>query len=467
MLHVCAAHGGVYTKFGQHVACMNHVLPIEYTDTLKVLQDKNPSVGLDQVEKTIWEELGVPLSDLFSEFEEKATAAASLAQVHRAVTKDGKEVAVKLQYPGLEQQVRKDLVTMRFLAALLGKLFPDYQYSWLLPDFEESLELELDFIQEAANGERMAHMFRGSSDIYIPKICWDYTSNRVLTMEFIHGTKITERDQIDAEGLSPKRVARSVAHAFGQMIYYHGFVHCDPHPGNLMVREHPDGYGEGFEGVWRRLMGLLTGKKRHQIVILDHGMYRRLDGNFRHNYCNLWKAFMTQDTALGHEMAKALGLPEHQYEALSLLFLWRLPGSSARVGQRITEAERQQLSKKYGGGMLTAESVNVFLESLPRDMLFVMRTGDLVRSLNRELGATSRQRLKILYQSALSGLALPNVELPLGEGTVEHELQLPRKLVNPKAPVNMLTASEAAEVAGIGPTRSPLWLVWQGRVRLW
>jgi aarF domain-containing kinase len=465
LLHVCIEHGGVYTKFGQHVASMNHIMPKPYTERLKVLQDRNPSVSLEEVRRAIRTELGADISELFKEFDEKAIAAASLAQVHRAVKMTGEEVAVKLQYPGLEQQVTRDMMTMRLLATAMGIVFPDYEYTWLFPEFEESIGLELDFIQEATNGERLSRMLSNRNDIVVPAIHWDYTTRRVLTMEYIHGTKITDVDNMKRQGIDPVRVAQTVGAAFGDMIFYHGFVHCDPHPGNLFVRPHPSS-GKGRK----------RGRTEHQVVLLDHGMVRRLDSKFRLTYCRLWKSFLTRDLKLGRQTAADLGLAPDMYDALSLIITWRPAVTRASLGKRVTEDERRALRDKYRK-ILSAESVNAFLEALPRDMLFVLRTGDLIRGLNKDLGGTSRQRLTTMGQAAIRGLSLPNavpnkfVEAPHNrEADFRHFLAnagiaCPPELdlAHPQAGVNQLVSSEV----GMKASRLAWWSILNLRIRLW
>ncbi|CAM9109096.1 unnamed protein product [Pylaiella littoralis] len=496
LLHVCSMHGGVYTKFGQHVSSMNHVLPKEFTETLKVLQDRNPSVGVSEVARTVRAELGAEISELFREFDDDAIAAASLAQVvHRAVTIAGDEVAVKLQYPGLESQVQKDLLGMRFLAGLLGAVFPEYQYTWLFPEFEETIGLELDFVQEGTNAERVARMFRGNPSVFVPSIHWDLSSRRVLTMDFVHGVKISDREGIEKGGMDPKGVAGTVTRTFGDMIYCHGFLHCDPHPGNLMVRPRPHkgakAEGAGAAGGSGGIAATATPKPNsvaHQVVLLDHGMYRRLESDFRLTYSNLWKAFLTRDTALGERCAVELGVEAGLYDALSLILTWRPTTTTAGVGQRITEEERRALVAKYKV-ILSTDSLNAFLERLPRDMLFVMRTSDLVRSLNKDLGGTTRDRLIVLGESAVRGLNIPNTEGPQkmtreeAEGFVgaspalseeeafreflEREgLRHPAKLSlgSPKAGVNRLVSSER----GLTAPRGLSWWDWLDlRVRIW
>ncbi|CAM9777957.1 unnamed protein product, partial [Hapterophycus canaliculatus] len=206
-------------------------------------------------------------------------------------------------------------------------------------------------------------------------------------MEFVHGLKISDREGIERGGMDPAGVARTVTRAFGDMIYCHGFLHCDPHPGNLMVRPLPcAGTKGGGKGVVSRGPAFAAVAKRnstaHQVVLLDHGMYRRLEPDFRVTYCKLWKAFMTRDTPLGEQCAVELGVEPGLYDALSLILTWRPTSTTARVGQRITEEERRALVAKYKV-ILSNDSLNAFLERLPRDMLFVMRTSDLVRSLNK------------------------------------------------------------------------------------
>eukprot|EP00611_Tribonema_gayanum_P025494 TRINITY_DN5810_c0_g1_i1.p1 TRINITY_DN5810_c0_g1~~TRINITY_DN5810_c0_g1_i1.p1 ORF type:complete len:579 (+),score=201.65 TRINITY_DN5810_c0_g1_i1:150-1886(+) len=473
LLKVCMKHGGVYTKFGQHIASMNHILPPEYTTTLSVLQDRNPSVPLEEVERTILRELGGSIADLFLEFDAKAIAAASLAQVHRAVTKTGEEVAVKLQYPGLEAQVTRDIETMRLLAQAMGTVFPEYEYTWLFPEFEETITLELDFVQEGVNSERVARMFKDRQDIAVPKVHWDYSTRRVMTMDFIHGIKITNRQAIEEAGLDPRQVAKTVASSFGEMIYYHGFLHCDPHPGNLMVREMP-------AAKTGRKSRSAKKPKQHQVVLLDHGMYRRLEPDFRLAYCRLWKAFLTRDTKLGKQQAVILGLTPDEYDALSLFFFNDTATTETPMGTRITEEERARLREKYKG-VVSAEAVNSFLERLPRDMLFVLRTSDLIRGLNKDLGGTSQQRLRLMGEAAIRGLNLPNPPpdtfIPYAHPPHNRETALrlqmeaagirfppPPQLVWPGAPVNKLVSSEMGYKS---PALSSAWDLARLRLGLW
>lgn len=261
LLDTCKANGGVFVKLGQYFGSMNHVLPDEYTKTLAALQDDANTMPLSHTKKVLEDELGKPFDELFDEFGEKPVGAASLAQVHKAKLKDGREVAIKIQYDGLPPQVEQDLGTIRFLARIWGYIDSDFEYDWMFPEFEQNLKLELDFRQEGRNGERVAEMFADRPHVYIPKVYWDHTTKRVLTMEYIDGVKVNNDEAMDRIGANRAEVAKMISTVFSDMIFYYGFVHCDPHPGNMFIRKVP--LKEG-------------GSPQTQLVVIDHGMYRRV-----------------------------------------------------------------------------------------------------------------------------------------------------------------------------------------------
>ena len=179
---LCRELGGVFTKLGQYVATLNHVLPSVWTDTLAQLQDNAASMPLKgAMQHMIQDELGVShLSELFTEFDTVPIAAASLAQVHRAVVRtSGLEVAVKVQYPHLGTQVIGDLWAMEVLASAVGYFFDDFHYGWLLPEFEETADMELDFRQEKKNSERMKQMLSQRTDVHVPFVVDALSSRRV------------------------------------------------------------------------------------------------------------------------------------------------------------------------------------------------------------------------------------------------------------------------------------------------
>lgn len=253
LLNMCTKNGGVYIKVGQHIATLRYLVPNEYCDVLKVLHSKAPTSSLEDVRKIIREDLKKPLEELFDDFEEKPLGTASLAQVHRAKLKEnGNEVAVKVQHKDVKNNSTIDILTMDFFFGLVDRTFPDFSMKWLAEEMRINLPLELDFLNEGKNCERIREMFKKFEWFKTPDIYWNYSTHRVLTMEMMEGEEITNVDYIKREKIDPRLVTDRLATVFSEMIFVNGYVHCDPHPGNILVKQTDRG---------------------PDIVLLDHGLY--------------------------------------------------------------------------------------------------------------------------------------------------------------------------------------------------
>ncbi|KAH7278749.1 hypothetical protein KP509_38G054700 [Ceratopteris richardii] len=244
---LCFKNGGIYIKLGQHMGQLEYLLPSEYVQTMKnCMLDRCPVSTFDQVCEVFKAELGRLPHEVFKDFNAIPLASASLAQVHAAHTFDGKKVAVKVQHTHLTDTAAMDIATVRLVVRAVHFLFPNYDYRWLVAEVQESLPKELDFSLEAKNGERCIKNFKTLSpglerSIYVPKVYWDLSTPKLLTMEFIEGVKVTDVEGIQKLGLNPHHVSKLVNQAFAHMIFRHGFVHCDPHAANMMVRLMPPG----------------------------------------------------------------------------------------------------------------------------------------------------------------------------------------------------------------------------------
>lgn len=178
---------------------------------------------------------------------------ASLAQVHKATLKDGSVVAVKVQHPYVQGNARVDLKTMEVLVKFVSWLFPEFRFQWLVDETKKNIPKELNFKEEGENAEKISRLFHYVDWLYVPKIRWDLTTSRVLTMDFVEGGQVNDLEYITKNKLDPFEVSNKLGQLYSHMIFIHGFVHSDPHPGNILLKK--------------------SEKGDCQIILLDHGLY--------------------------------------------------------------------------------------------------------------------------------------------------------------------------------------------------
>lgn len=232
--------GPAFIKLGQLLSLRPDLVPPEYAAELSLLQDQAAPIALSQIEGRVEAQLSRPIAELFLEFGAEPLAAASLAQVHRALLKDGTEVAVKVQRPGVRETIRADLAILEDLARLIAHYLPEsepFDPLGLAREFAKTLRRELDFVREGRNMELFRRNFADDPTVYIPRVFWELSSMEVLTMERIVGVKITDIEGLERAGLDRQRVALNGANAVLKQIFAHGLFHADPHPGNILVLE--------------------------------------------------------------------------------------------------------------------------------------------------------------------------------------------------------------------------------------
>ncbi|ADI02162.1 ABC1 kinase family protein [Syntrophothermus lipocalidus] len=229
--------GPTYVKLGQLLSTRPDLIPAEYIRELEKLQDSVPPFPFKQVQQVLDEE-GLRTEDVFASFSEEPLASASIGQVHEAILKTGEKVVVKVQRPGIGKIIENDLEILYELVGMLekhtkwGRL---YQLTDILDEFANALRKEIDFAQEGRNADKFRENFRQNANVLIPKVYWEYTSRRVLVLEYIGGVKVSEFEQLIRAGFDLKRVANHIVEALFQQIYEHGFFHADPHPGNIAI----------------------------------------------------------------------------------------------------------------------------------------------------------------------------------------------------------------------------------------
>ena len=230
--------GPVFVKFGQVLSTRADLLPEPYREQLSRLQDSAPPVPGPVITELIAGELGHAPSEVFAAFEETPLASASLGQAHAARLADGTEVVVKVRRPEVAAQVQEDLEILQNVAARASRYWEaaaDYDVTGIAEEFAVTLRAELDYLAEGRNAERFAANFAGNDDIRIPRVFWETTTSRVLTLERMHGLKISDLAGLEAAGIDRAALASRAAGAVAQMVFRDGFFHADPHPGNLFV----------------------------------------------------------------------------------------------------------------------------------------------------------------------------------------------------------------------------------------
>ncbi|KAF9624726.1 hypothetical protein IFM89_013264 [Coptis chinensis] len=380
LLRLCETNKGFYVKAGQFVAAMRQVPP-EYSTTLSSLQDKAVPCDFKPIKEVIVRNLGQELSDIFLSFDEKPIAAASIAQVHRAVLKDDQEVAIKVQYPGLQKQMKIDITTMDFLSNAIAWIFPEYRFGWMVSEFGRTISFELDFIQEAKNSERTAKAFKHNKMVRVPHVFWELTRSQVLTMQFCSGHKVDDLGCLKEAGINPTKVAKALVEVFAEMIFVHGFLHGDPHPGNILVSP--------------------AGRNGFFLVLLDHGIYKELSEEFRLEYCQLWNALILLDSKKIEILGERFGVGRYS-RYFPVIFTGRTIDSKSALGRGMSDEEKKNLKMEVKS--LKMEDISSFMESLPPDFLTILRTDGLLRSIISKLGAPQRIRLLAYAKYSVYGL---------------------------------------------------------------
>jgi predicted unusual protein kinase regulating ubiquinone biosynthesis (AarF/ABC1/UbiB family) len=358
LYNVAISIEGLMIKACQFISSRSDVAPPEYVAILSRLQDQVPARPFKVVERQVERELGAHPDVAFARFEREPIAAASLAQVHRATTHDGREVAVKVQHPGIDRVVETDLRNLAILVRLLARLEKNFDFRVLMHEMQRNSPKELDFINEGRNSERIAEDLSSRNDVYVPPVDWNLTSRRVLTTEYIDGIKISDTDALEAAGIDPNHVAQVMMEAYCEQILVRGFFHADPHPGNLIVREGP------------------------QVVFIDFGLCKELPEEFRLNYARLTMAIMGQDDQAMVESFRALGFKTRSEDPQSLVALGRSffessgPDAKPYVDREVMPEVNERLARILNENPVT---------EIPADILLVLRVTGLMSGLQKRL----------------------------------------------------------------------------------
>lgn len=393
LLKLFQKNAGIYIKLGQHLSALEYILPFEFCSVMAVLQNEAPESSIEEVQKVFQEDFhGRRIEDIFDDFDVKPIGAASLAQVHTAKLKEtGEPVAIKVQHHSIQSYAEVDMFVVSLAVQTVKYFFPEFEFEWLADEMRTNLPRELDFLQEAHNSERVLWNFKQNSQRYpgvldslkIPRIIWKQTTSRVLTMEFCPGAKVTDLNFMHENRIDPYLVSKRLAQIFSEMIFIHGFVHCDPHPGNVFIRLKE-------AGSKRNWFSLSPRKSEWELVLLDHGLYKELSTDFRLSYARLWKSVIEGDIEAIKKNCRDIGAGD-AYRLFSSVLTHRTWSSvSVRSISTQTTLQEMQLIKERAPGYLI--QVADFLAKVPRPLLLLLKTNDLLRSIERILTVSNDSR---------------------------------------------------------------------------
>jgi ubiquinone biosynthesis protein len=271
--HALEALGPIFVKFGQVLSTRRDLIPADIAEELARLQDRVPPFPGADVERILAAAYGKPLAQVFSRFEMKPIASASVAQVHIGALPDGTEVAVKVLRPGIASVIAKDVALLDAGAVLLEWLWLDgkrLKPREVVAEFARHLEDELDLMREAANANQLRRNFHKSPLLAVPEIHWDYCSTEVMVMERMHGIPVSAVAEMRAQGIDIPKLARVGVEIFFTQVFRDGFFHADMHPGNILVA--PDGQ---YVALDFGIMGTLTEVDKHYLARNFIAFFRR------------------------------------------------------------------------------------------------------------------------------------------------------------------------------------------------
>ena len=351
------ALGPTFIKFGQALSTHADLLPADVIAELALLQDSVPPLPPGIAERAIEEAFGRPLKEIFAAFEATPLAAASIAQVHRAVLPSGELVAVKVRRPDIEALIEADLAVLADLAALADRHIADaalYSLPALVEEFSRTIRREQDLAREGRLISRIAAQFDGDVTVRLPRVCWPLTKPAVLTMEFLDGVKVSAVGTPNAPHLDSRVVARRGADAVLTQVLVHGLFHADPHPGNILVL--PD----------------------NVVAFIDFGIVGRVNRQMRRHLADTILAIGQHDAERLAEIVTKVAVPLRPIDAAALA------GDLEEMLDSYADVPLGELSLRDVFTSITATMSRHRLQ-LPSDLLLLIKAVATIESVGRQL----------------------------------------------------------------------------------
>ena len=424
--------GPTYIKLGQLLSTRVDLLPPAYTEALARLQDRVEPFPFEQAREIVEEELGVSIRNAFAEFDETPLAAASLGQVHRATLRSGREVVVKVQRPGIRETVRDDMKALTKLAEFADNhtdVGRRYGFGQLLAQFRRSLAAELDYQREAANLLRLRTLIRDHPHLHVPEPVADYTSSRVLTMDFVPGRKVTDVGPLGLLDVDGEPLVRDLFNAYLHMILVDGFLHADPHPGNVLLT--PDGrlalLDLGMvatvpprmqDSLVKLLLAIGDGDGDEAATVLAT-MGSPLEGYDAARFREDVAALVTRSVSLGGDVQAGAVLVE--LSRLSGTHGLRPPAEMAMVGKALLNLD--QVTQHLDPAFAPAEAIRESVAEIMSSGMRVSPSGIMAAAIDaKEFTANFPRRANKVMQSLAEGTFSVRVDA-VDEARLLHVLQ--------------------------------------------
>jgi aarF domain-containing kinase len=387
--NVLIKNKGLYIKLGQMVAIQQGIFPKSFQEKFQQLFDSAPQDSWKDVKAILTKELKLPPDEYFESIDHRAVASASIAQVYKAKLKTGETVAVKVQHAELEKQIWWDLQAYKGVMYIFDRYLFNFPLYFIAEHVAERLNKEVNFIYEAQNSESIRNAVLADrtlgDKVYVPRIFGELCTERVLVTEWIDGVRMTNKQQIKAEKYNVPKIINTLMHLYGLQIFHWGTVHCDPHPGNIILR---------------RVKGT------EQIVLIDHGLHISETEKFRHEYASLWQGIFMMDMERIQETAKSWGFGNSSMfsnaifrgdDATTLSDMELISEEESQEQRKKREFEKQEKARDMFQGFFEDTT------KMPLELIFLGRTMRILQGINKMFDSPVN-RIKIFAWDASSVL---------------------------------------------------------------
>ena len=361
---------GLYIKIGQTLSAMSNVFPDKLTQGLEMLQDKVPPHAFEEVNERFLHDFSKASEELFEKIDPEPIASASLGQVHVAYHKNGEKLAVKLQYPNVENIVQRDLKTIKNIFGLIHFIFPGYNLKAVIEECAQIIVKELDYENEAKNIELISNNFKDATNVVFPKVYHDLSSEKVLTLSFIEGTKITHAEKLKDYPVDQSQIAIDLIHLYCKQVFVDGIFHADPHPGNIVIT--PEG----------------------KIAMLDFGAVATVSPQMRQGLTMFVEGLIKKDSRVLSQAVKLMGFiskknDEETLDKVVEYFYSKISGIKIDSFKNLDVTQFQNLNdlielKKMD--ISIADLTSLFV--VPRDWIMLERAIILMTGLTAHLDET-------------------------------------------------------------------------------